>query len=43
MGVNKYSHSFTKVQLELIIDDYLGLGPYYQILHKQMKDYIRKI
>ncbi len=43
MVVNKYSHAFTKVQLELIIDDYLGMAPYYTILHHRIKEYIRKI
>lgn len=43
MGVHKYSHCFTRVQLERIIDDYLGLGPYYRILHRQIKEYVRRL
>lgn len=43
MGVHKYSHCFTRVQLERIIDDYLGLGPYYRILYRLIKDYVRRL
>jgi len=43
MGLHKYSHSFTRVQLELIIDDYLCLAPYYKVLHQQMKEYVRRM
>jgi len=41
--MNRYTHCFTRVQLELIIDDYLGLEPYYRLLNKRMKDYISKL
>lgn len=43
MVVSKYSHAFTKVQLELIIDDYLGMAPYYTILHHKIKEYINRL
>lgn len=42
-GMNRYTHCFTRMQLELIIDDYLGLEPYYRLLNKKMKDYISKL
>jgi hypothetical protein len=32
MMLARHSHCFSKCQLELIIDGYLGLGPYYQLL-----------
>lgn len=41
--MNRYTHCFTRVQLELIIDDYLGLEPYYRLLNKKMKDYISRL
>ena len=38
----RHSHCFSKCQLELIIENYLSLAPYYQILLQALKVNVRR-
>lgn len=42
MQVGRFSHCFTRSQLELILDDYLCLRPYYLILINILRNYTQK-
>lgn len=42
MIFTRHSHCFSKCQLETIIDNYLSLAPYYQVLIKCLKTNVQK-
>jgi len=41
MAIARHSHCYSKCQLEIIIDGYLNMAPYYSALLKVLKNYSR--